>query len=34
MISPIFFLINLAENGDGDRSSEEHLKNPKTFRGS
>jgi hypothetical protein len=25
----IFFHINLAENGDDDRSSEEHLKNPK-----
>jgi hypothetical protein len=27
-ISPTFVHINCAENGDGYRSSEEHLKNP------
>ncbi len=30
IISPIFFHLYLAENGLGDRSAEEHLKNLKT----
>jgi hypothetical protein len=32
MISPIFFHLYRAEYGDGDRSSEEHLRNSKTTR--
>jgi hypothetical protein len=34
IISLIFFHLNRSENGIGDRSAEEHLKNPKTCRGS
>jgi hypothetical protein len=34
IIFPIFFHLYRAENGDGDRWSQEHLKNPKTSRGS
>ncbi len=30
--SPIYFHLYLAANGDGDKSSEEHLKNSKTTR--
>jgi hypothetical protein len=34
IISQIFFHLFCAENGDGKRPSQEHLKNPKTSRGS
>jgi hypothetical protein len=34
IISPIFFHLYRAENGIGDRSAGEHLKNPKTYKGS
>jgi hypothetical protein len=34
IIFPIFFHFYPAENGDGDRSSEGNLKNPKISRGS